>query len=153
MHPTAMPRTALRNRLLLPLGGALAALAAGCAAVPGGIQAAGNQFDGVYAGDSQLVRGFGFVCDPPDYPRSLTVRDGRFDYPFLVSAPRTAAVPVQIAADGSFAGQLQYGTGDPFRPAEYQTAWVAVHGHIVGTTLDATVADERCTRHLAMLRR
>jgi len=151
-----MPRTALRDRLarlFLPLGGVLAALAAGCAPVPDGMPAAGNRFDGIYAGDSQLVRGFGFLCDPPAYPQSLTVRDGRFDYPFVVSAPRTAPVPVQIAADGSFAGQLQYGTVEPFRLMEYQTAWVTVRGLIVGATLDATVADQRCTRHLVLLRR
>jgi len=139
-------------RLLLPLGGALATLAAGCAAVPEGAPA-GNQFDGVYAGDNQLVRGFGFVCGPPGYPQSLTVHDGRFDYPFAVAAPLTGPVPVQITADGSLYGQMRYGTYDYLPLSDYRTEWVAVSGRITGPTLDATVVDMRCTRHLTLQRR
>jgi len=151
-----MPRPALRDRLgrlFLPLGGALAALAAGCAAVPGGMQAAGNQFDGVYAGDNQLVRGFGFVCGSPDDSLSLTVHDGRFDYPFAVAPPRTVPLPVQIAADGSFSGQMQYGTDEYLPRSNYRTEWVTVNGRITGATLDATEVELRCTRHLTLQRR
>ncbi len=151
-----MPRTALLGRLgrlFLPLAGALAALAAGCAALPGGMQAAGNRFDGVYAGDNRLVRGFGFFCDPPDDSLSVTVRDGRFDYPFTYAPFRTAPVPVQIAADGSFSGKMQYVTVGTWPRSEDQTDWLTVNGRIVGPSLDATVMNMRCTRHLTLQKR
>jgi hypothetical protein len=82
----------------------------------------------------------------------IAVHDGRFDYPFLVNPPRTTPVPVQIAADGTFAAQLQYGTEEPGPRSRYITAWVTVVGRIAAGELDATVTDLRCVRHLSARR-
>ena len=66
----------------------------GCAAPaePG----AGTQFDGSYAGQSNLVRGGGFLCGATNSPESVTVSGGRFDYPFVVNAPRTVPIPARL---------------------------------------------------------
>ena len=80
-------------------------------------------------------------------PRGSTVRGGRFDYPFAVNPPRTAPIPVQIAADGTFAAQMQYGTED-YRPrSRLRTAWVTVTGRIDGR--NARRHDRRLSLHAA----
>ena len=83
-----------------------------------------------------------------DSPERLTVRGGRFDYPFAVNPPRTVPIPVQIAADGTFAAQMQYGTEDYGPRSRLRTAWVTVIGRIDGGMLAATIDDYRCTRRL-----
>lgn len=128
---------------------------AGCAGLPGAapaLPAAGSQFDGTYAGQNSLVSGWGFLCGAPSYPETIAVSGGRFDYPFAVNPPRTAPVAVQIAADGTFRGQMQYGTEDFGPRSRYLTAWVTVTGRITGTMLDATVTDLRCVRRLTAQR-
>jgi hypothetical protein len=140
----------MAHRLLLCciLGG----LMAGCATTPAK-PPAGPQFDAVYQGDDRLVSGFGFICDPADTPRTLTIQGGRFDYPFLVNAPRTAPLPVQIAEDGTFWGAMQYGVVTTMRfGSNYKTEWVTVSGRISGPDLQGTVSNEECTRQLTMQR-
>ena len=39
-------------------------------------------------------------------------------------------MPVQIAADGTFAAQMQYGTEDYGPRSRFRTAWVTVTGRI-----------------------
>jgi hypothetical protein len=135
------------NRLLaLLLGGLLA----GCSTGPA-VPAAGREFDGTYTGENTLIRGGGYPCGDPAYAERLVVADGRFDYPFAVNPPRTAPLPVQIGADGTLAGQMQYLTEDylslrgSYNPL---TTWVTLRGHISEGVLEATVTDYRCTRRL-----
>ena len=120
----------------------------GCAAPS--VPPAGSQLDGSYTGQNTLTRGWGYLCGAISYPASLTVSGGRFDYPFAVSVspPRTVPVPIQIAADGTFAGQLQYVTKDYFPMPYDRTTWVTVTGRIAAGALDATITDYRCTRRL-----
>jgi hypothetical protein len=120
----------------------------GCAAPAG--PAAGPQFDGIYAGQNTLIRGGGFLCGAASYPERLTVRGGRFDYSFAVNPPRTVPIPVQIAADGTFSAQMQYGTEEYGPRSWFRTAWVTVIGRIDGGTLAATIDDYRCTRRLTV---
>jgi hypothetical protein len=136
------------------LAGCAVVLAGGCTTVPGSppptpaLPAAGSQFDGVYAGQNDAVSGWGFLCGAPAYPQTIAVSGGRFDYPFQVNPPRTTPVAVEIAADGTFAAQMQYGTEDPGPRTRYITAWVTVTGRIAAGELDATVTDLRCVRRL-----
>jgi hypothetical protein len=134
-----------RARYLSLLAGA--ALVSGCAP---SVPAAGTQFDGTYAGQDTLVGGGGYQCGAPSFPETIAVRGGRFDYPYTVNAPRTAPLPVQVAADGTIHGQMQYGTSEygPFRRDEFMPAWVTLDGRIVDTTLEATITDLRCVRRL-----
>jgi hypothetical protein len=140
------------------LAGSAFVLAGGCATLPGvppavpAVAAAGSQFDGIYAGQNDAVSGWGFLCGAPAYPETIVVSDGRFDYPFPVNPPRIAPVPVQIAADGTFAAQMQYGTEEPGPRSRYITAWVTVSGRIAAGELDATVTDLRCVRRVAARR-
>jgi hypothetical protein len=129
-------------------------LIAGCAS-PAGVPAvpAGSRFDGVYQGHTALVRGGGFLCGRPDLPDSITVTDGRFEFPFQVDPPRVTPIPVQIAADGSFEGSIQYGTVDYSRFSNYRNAWATVTGRIAGNVLDATEDDYRCARRSVLQRR
>ena len=131
---------------LIAAFGFVCAMAAGCAgpAVP----AAGNQFDGTYQGSNHLVSGGGFMCEPMNYPDTVTVQGGRFEYRFVDSLAKPVPVPVQVAADGSFSGQRQYGTEDLTPRALFLTVWVTVTGRFDGPTLEATAADYRCTRQL-----
>lgn len=149
-----MGRSSVSPRLtLLALGSALA-LAGGCAMQPGAAPpVATAQFDGDYTGDSSLVRGFGFLCGAPTQPMSMSVRVGQFGYPFAVDPPRMALVPVQIATDGSFSAQMQYGTEDQTPRSLHLTEWVTVAGQISGSALHATVTDYRCTRQLELAKR
>jgi hypothetical protein len=135
------------NRCVIVLIGSLLG---GCAAAPGmpQVPAAGTVFDGSYAGRNTLIRGWGFICGAPDQSETLTVTGGRFDYPFEVWPPRTTPVPVQVAIDGTLAGQLLYGTEDFTPLTHYRTAWVTVTGRISGGMLDATIIDDRCTHRL-----
>jgi hypothetical protein len=141
---------------LLAASGVL--LSAGCGALPGGpaaapaVPAADARFDGVYAGRNVAVSGWGFLCGPPTFEQTIVVSGGGFDYPYLVSAPRTTPVPVQVAADGTFRGSIQYGTEDFGPRSRYINAWVTVAGRIAGDDLDATVSDLRCVRHLTARR-
>jgi hypothetical protein len=145
---------------IVAMAGCAFVLACGGTAVPGGplpaqstaLPVAGTQFDGVYAGQNAAVSGWGFWCGAPAYPETIAVSGGRFDYPFLVNPPRTAPVPVQVAADGTFAAQMQYGTEDPGPRALYVNAWVTVTGRISATELDATVTDLRCVRRVTARR-
>jgi hypothetical protein len=136
------------------LAGCACVLAAGCATLPGALPprpalpAAGSQFDGIYAGQNDAISGWGFLCGAPAYPETIAVSGGRFDYPFAVNPPRTTPVPVQIAADGTFAAQMEYGTEEPGPRSRYITAWVTVTGRIWGTELAATVTDLRCVRRV-----
>ncbi len=132
----------MNRHVAIVIGGLLG----GCAASAG--PAAGTQFDGSYAGQSDLVRGGGFLCGAMNAPERLTVSGGRFDYPFAVNPPRTVPIPVQIAADGTFAAQMQYGTEDYGPRARFRRAWVTVVGRIDGGMLAATIDDYRCTRRL-----
>ena len=117
------------------------------------IPAAGNQFDGTYQGDNRVVRGFGWVCAPPSYQDAVTVTAGRFNYTFVDQLAQPAPIPVQIAADGTFKGQIQYGTESNNPWIGFIVVWAIVTGHINGTALEATVTDFRCTRQLMLQRR
>jgi hypothetical protein len=134
----------MRHHFAMAITGLLAA----CAPAP---PPAGTQFDGSYVGQNTLVSGgVNFICGAPNYSARLIVHDGRFDYPFSVNGPRYAPVPVQVAADGSFLGQMQYGPAynEGLLFQQPRTAWVTVRGRIIDTTLDATIADDRCVRRV-----
>ena len=137
-------------RLLAALG-CVGALAVGCTGPA--LPAAGNQFDGTYQGDNRVVRGFGWVCAPPSYPDAVTVTAGRFNYTFVDQLAQPALIPVQIAADGTFRGQIQYGTESANPWAGFRVDWATVTGRISGPALEATAADFRCTRQLMLQRR
>lgn len=132
----------------------LGSLLGGCAAVAGApaAPAAGTAFDGSYSGQNVLIRGGGYPCGAPAYPINLTVSGGRFDYPFPVNLQRTAPITMQIAADGTFVGQMQYGVQDYTMISLFQTAWVYVRGRIAGGTLDATITNDRCTHRITAQR-
>jgi hypothetical protein len=123
----------------------------GCAPITA--PTAGTQFDGSYAGQDTLLSGVAFQCGDPTLPVRIEVHDGRFAYPFQVSPPRVAPLPVQIAADATLGGQMQYGTGDD-RPrlSSFVADWVTLRGRIVGSTLDATITTMRCMRRLTVQR-
>jgi hypothetical protein len=69
------------------------------------------------------------------------------------SLARPAPIPVRIAADGTFSGQIQYGTDSTSRWAQMIVVWAMVRGRINGTALEATVTDHRCTRDLTLQQR
>ena len=128
-------------------------LAVPAACAPPTAPPAGTAFDGTYTGQATLVSGGpGFICGELTQPLTILVRSGRFDYPFEFDPPRTTPLPVQIAADGSLNGQMQYGTVDYTPRRDYLTAWATVAGRVSGTTLEATVADLRCVRRLVVQR-
>jgi len=127
----------------------LAVVLAGCAAP---LPPAGPQYDGNYAGEDTVVSGWGYVCGAPTETLTIAVRNGQFDYPYHLSLSRIAPVPVRVAADGSFAGQMQYGTSD-FTPLyQYKNAWVIVRGQIVDGTLDGVITDDRCVYRMTARR-
>ncbi len=136
--------------LVLLIGGVVG----GCTAIQGGppVQPAGTEFDGRYGGQNTLIGGWGYMCGDRSHVEELTVSGGQFAYPFAVNPPRTAPVPVQIGADGSLVGQMQYGTDDYLPVTRYKNAWVTVTGRIAGGTLNATVIDDRCMRQLTAQR-
>ena len=142
--------TVARSRLLASVLGCVGLLAVGCTGPP--VPAAGDQFDGTYQGDNRAVRGFGWRCDSPNYQDAVTVKDGRFTYTFIDQLARPAPIPVQIAADGTFKGQIQYGTDATTSFGQTITVWAIVNGRINGTVLEATVIDYRCTRQLMLQR-
>ena len=113
-----------------------------------------TQFDGVYTGESILTGGWGYVCGAPDYPVSVSVKDGRFDYTVPIVPTATPLVPVQIAANGSLNGQALYPaeTFAAVGPA-FRSTWVTITGHAAGQELDAEQRDYRCVRHLVLQRR
>lgn len=130
------------------------AIVTGCATPVGAPPIpAGTRFDGVYQGRTELLRGVGFQCGQPDLPDRIIVRDGHFDFPFQVDPPRTTPIPVQIAADGSLEGSIQYGTVDYSRFSNYRNAWATVTGRISGNVLEATQTDYRCARRSVLQRR
>lgn len=134
--------------------GALALLLAACATPLG--PPAGPEFDGVYLGSSRLVGGGGPLCGNPDLQLALTVHDGQFDYPFLVNAPRTAPLHVQVATDGRFRGDMQFGVVEPRgrdATTEYRTEWATVAGRIAGSGMEGTIENLECTRRMSMQRR
>ncbi len=114
---------------------------------------AGNQFDGSYLGQDSLISGVAFQCGEPVLAETVAINGGRFDYPFQVSPPRTAPLPVQVAADGTLFGQMQYGLLEetPWHPRQIND-WVTLRGRISGTQLDATITTMRCARHLVAQR-
>ncbi|MFZ0016594.1 MAG: hypothetical protein WAL10_04600 [Acetobacteraceae bacterium] len=130
-------------------------LVGGCAPImgPPTVPAAGTQFDGSYTGQDTLLAGVAFQCGDPTLPVRIEVRDGQFAYPFQVSPPRVAPLPVRIAADGTLGGQMQYGSGEdrPVR-SSFVADWVTLRGRIVGPTLDATITTLRCTRRVTLQR-
>ena len=137
--------------LLLAALGCIGLLAVGCMGPP--VRAAGDQFDGTYQGDNRVVRGFGWVCAPPSYQDTVTVKVGRFNYTFIDQLAQPAPIPVQIAADGTFRGRIQYLTESTNQnQSEGLTVWAIVTGRITGTVLQATVADFHCTRQLMLQR-
>ncbi len=148
-------RTSRNGLITLRAAACLVALLSGYRSFAGAapsLPAAGPPFDGTYIGQNTLVRGWGFVCDRPIYQQTITIRGGRFDYPFAVSPPRTAPLPVQVDADGTLHGQMLYGT-EVYGPSGlYMTAWVTLTGRITGSELDATITDQRCVRHLTARR-
>ena len=109
-------------------------------------------FDGSYTGQDTLISGGGFVCGAPNYPLTVSVSGGRFDYPFAVNAPRTAPLPVQVAPDGTLMGELLYGTLDYTPASRYYNTWAILRGQIASGTLDAMVWDERCVRRVTARR-
>jgi hypothetical protein len=113
---------------------------------------AGTRFDGDFAGQDTLIRGGGWVCGTAGYPLALSVREGRFDYPFAVNLTRTTPVAVQVASDGSFVRQLQYGTQNYTFSSLPMNDWLTVRGRIAGGTLDATITSDRCTWRLTAQR-
>ncbi|MGC1409557.1 MAG: hypothetical protein WA864_11500 [Acetobacteraceae bacterium] len=134
---------------------AMLVVLAGCAPITGAPAgpAAGAHFDGSFIGQDTLVNGVAFQCGEPTLPVRIEVRDGQFTYPFQVSPPRTAPLPVQIAADGTLGGQMQYGTGeDRPRRSSFVADWVTLRGRIIGATLDATLTTLRCERRLTAQR-
>jgi hypothetical protein len=136
------------SRFVLVLGCLLAG-AAGCSAPAPSITTA---FDGTYVGQDGLVGGVDYLCGTPIRDLMITVRNGAFDYPFLVAPPRDAPLPVRIAPDGTAAGGMQYGTSDNTPRRDYVTAWVYLSGRVTGTILDATIVDLRCARRLVVRR-
>jgi hypothetical protein len=131
------------------------ALPAGCAPLPGMAPAAppaGTQFDGSYTGQDSLVSGVAFMCGPASQLATVEMRDGRFAYPFEVNPPRTVPMTVQVAADGTLLGQMQYMTEEDSPWLRHHTAWVTVTGRIAGAVLDATIVSERCARRLTAKR-
>jgi hypothetical protein len=142
-------------RLLL-LAGCVLTSAGGCTSLSGvpPAPAAGTQFDGVYGGQDTLISGVDFQCGAPSHSQTIAVIGGRFEYPFEVNPPRTAPLIVQVAADGSFSGQMQYGVDEDlmFRRQQFRTAWATVTGRIAGPVLDATIDGYRCVRRLTAQR-
>lgn len=134
------------------VAGAVLAILAGCAP-SANVPPAGGQFDGVYAGETTLVGGFGYVCGAPSYSVSIPIKDGRFSYMVPISPSTTPLVSVQIRADGSLAGQVLY-MAESFWPRgpDFIPAWLTIAGHIAGAELDATVRDYRCVRHMVLRR-
>lgn len=130
----------------------LLALLCGCAATPR-LPPAGTAFDGTYVGHSALVRGGGQSCGIADLPNSLTVKDGRFAYPFQVAPPTVAPLQVQVAANGTFNFATQYFAYEELFGPHYETPWVTIKGRIANGTLAATEDDQRCTRRSVLQRR
>jgi hypothetical protein len=128
---------------------AFAGILAGCSSP---LPPAGTQYDGDYVGQNTVIGGGGFLCGVPTETLTLVVRDGRFDYPFHLNLARTAPVPVQVAADGSFAGKMQYGTEDFTPRSLYKNAWVLIRGRIADGTLDGVVTDDRCVHRMTARR-
>ena len=137
--------------LLLAAMGCIGLLMVGCMGPP--VAAAADQFDGIYQGDNRVVRGFGWVCAPPSYQDTVTVKAGRFNYTFVDQLSQPAPIPVQIAADGTFRGRIQYlAESTNQNQSEGLTVWAIVTGHITRTVLEANVADFHCTRQLMLQR-
>ena len=85
---------------------------------------------------------------------NLVPTTSRFNYTFVDNLAQPAPIPVQIAADGTFRGQIQYSTDSANQNwVGVLTVWATVTGRINGTTIEATVADFRCTRQLMLQRR
>jgi hypothetical protein len=123
-------------------------LLGGCV-IPPPLPPAGVQYDGVYIGQDTLISGVAFQCGLSTPVERVEVRDGRFDYPFQVSPPRIAPLHVQIAADGTMAGQMQYGTGEEISEfSRDRVDWVYLRGAITGSTMEATITNLRCVRQL-----
>jgi hypothetical protein len=137
-------------RYVAPVAGILLA---SCATIPpaGPLPPASTAFDGEYAGRDMLISG-SFVCGASNYPLTLSVSGGRFDYPFAVNAPRTAPLPVQVSPDGALVGELLYGTLDYTPVDRYHNTWALLRGQIAGGALDAVVWDERCVRRVTARR-
>lgn len=140
---------------LLAAAGCLLALLAGCTGSPDtgpAAPSAGSRFDGSYQGENRLLSGTDYMCGPPNYPQAIVVSRGVFVYPFPVNPPRTTPMPVQIAADGSIHGQMQYVVQDYTPRSNLRTVWVTVTGQVSDATFDAVATDERCRRRLLLQR-
>lgn len=125
-------------------------LLCGCTLAPK-LPPAGDQFDGTYVGDTRLVRGSGFVCGIADLPKSIVVKNGRFEYPFQVDPPTVAPLEVQVYQNGTFDHWEKYLTPEAprYNPVE---GFVSVKGTIRNGTLAATESDMRCSRHSVLTR-
>jgi hypothetical protein len=129
-------------------GGGCAVLLGGCA-ITSETAPAGTRYDGMYVSQDRLVSGAAFQCGAPELSETIEVRDGRFAYPFQVSPPRVVPLPVEIAADGKVAGQMQYGMDEElFGLSRLIYDWALLRGQISGTAMDATVTTLRCARRL-----
>jgi hypothetical protein len=156
VHVTRMSSRSISHlpRSMFLLASCALGSAGGCTTAPGAVPPlATTQFDGDYAGDNTLTRGSGYPCGAPAYPQAMAVSAGRFSYPFVINAPVTAMVPVQLAADGTFNAQLQYGAPDFTPRGLMRIELLTITGQITGTALHATVTDYRCTRQLELARR
>lgn len=144
-----MPRCRITRTLLLGCAFALA----GCDTAPTAAPVAGAEFDGIYIAQDTLVHGVAFQCGSAVLPERIEIRNGRFDYLFQVSAPRTTPLAVQAYADGTLFGRLQYGLMEDsgWEPVMI-TDWATLKGHLAGATLDATITTLRCARHLTAQR-
>jgi hypothetical protein len=105
------------------------------------------RFDGAYAGYSTITRGFGTPCTNPNLSPGLIVSEGRFSYPFWTAEGQELHIPVQIRADGSFSGSLEYQT-DSFDVARAVRA--GIRGRILGQTLQGLETDLRCSHQFVL---
>jgi hypothetical protein len=120
-----------RHRMLLP--------AIICLSASGAALAANASFDGTYSGKRVLTNG----SEPPCVgSEGVSVVIGGGTLTFTNSALRNYAVGFDPAPDGKF-GELHIDAGGKA---------VAIRGRIVGSVLDADVADATCEHRWHLLR-
>jgi hypothetical protein len=114
-----------------------------------------SAFDGRYAGVSVRTRG-GDTCGPAEYPLSLDVRGGRFEYGVPARRPDVgnALIPVSagVFASGAVSGQTWYPADNPFWPNEIQPTWATVLGTAGNGRIEAHASSLNCARTLSLTR-